>query len=91
MGGLRGEFKTPVRWLRPYAQLSLGYMRSNAAETNPANYQNFIQVEGFAGADIPLASWMDFRAIELGAGAAFGPSTHSIQSIGMGVVFHTAR
>jgi hypothetical protein len=66
-------------------------MRSNAAETNPANYQNFIQVEGFAGADIPLASWMDFRAIELGAGAAFGPSTHSIQSIGMGVVFHTAR
>ncbi len=91
LGGLRGEFKTPFRWLHPYGQVSLGYMRSNAAETNPSNYQNFTQVEGFAGADISLASWMDLRAIELGAGAAFGPSTHSIQSIGVGVVFHTAR
>jgi hypothetical protein len=91
LGGLRGEFKTPFRWLHPYAQLSAGYMRSNAAETNPGSYQNFTQVEGFAGVDVPLAPWMDVRAIELGAGAAFGPSTHSIQSIGIGVVFHTAR
>lgn len=91
LGGLRGEFKTPFRWLRPYAQISAGYMRSNAAEVNPRNYDNFTQVEGFGGVDIPLVPWMDIRAIELGAGAAFGPSTHSIQSIGAGVVFHSPR
>jgi hypothetical protein len=91
LGGLRGEFKTPVRWLRPYAQVSLGYMRSNAAKVNPRNYDNFTQVEGFGGVDIPLLSVLDIRAIEFGVGGAFGPSTHSIQSIGVGVVFHTPR
>jgi hypothetical protein len=48
-------------------------------------------VEGFAGADITILPVLDLRAIELGAGEAFGPSSHSIQSIGIGVVFHTPR
>lgn len=34
---------------------------------------------------------VNLRAIELGASEAFGPPSHSIQSIGIGVVFHTAR
>jgi hypothetical protein len=60
-------------------------------DNNPQLYQNFTQVEGFAGADITLLPILDLRAIELGAGEAFGPSNHSIQSIGIGVVFHSPR
>jgi hypothetical protein len=91
LGGLRGEFKTPFRWLHPYAQLSGGLMHSNAASTVFTTYQNYTQLEGFAGADVTLMPFLDLRAIELGAGEAFGPSSHSIQSIGIGIVFHTPR
>lgn len=91
LGGVRGEFDTPLRWLRPYAQVSAGYGRTNAASTLVTQYANYTQVQGFVGADIPLLPNLDFRAIELGAGEAFGPSSHSIQSIGIGVAFHTAR
>ena len=99
LGGLRGEFKTPFHWLHPYGQVSAGLGRTNAdfpASTefpngSSRNYQNFTQVQGFAGADITLLPILDLRAIELGAGEMFGPSSHSIQSIGIGVVFHTPR
>ena len=91
LGGLRGEFKLPINWLHPYGVVSVGYMHSNAATTIPTDYQNFTQVEGFAGVDATLLPWMDLRAIEFGVGGAFGPSTHSIQSIGIGVVFHSPR
>ena len=91
LGGVRGEIATPLHWLRPYAQVSAGYAHSNAASTVVTQYANYTQVQGFVGADIPLLPMLDFRAIELGAGEVFGPSSHSIQSIGVGVVFHTAR
>lgn len=91
LGGVRGEFHTPFRWLYPYAQVSAGYGRTNAASTLVTQYSNYTQVQGFVGADVPLLPMLDLRAIELGAGEVFGPSSHSIQSIGIGVVFHTAR
>jgi hypothetical protein len=91
LGGLRGEFKTPFSWLHPYAQISAGLMHSNAASTAFSTYQNYTQLQGFAGADVTLLPILDLRAIEVGAGEAFGPSSHSIQSIGIGVVFHTPR
>lgn len=93
LGGLRAELRMPLSWLHPYAQVSAGLGRSNAAfvDGNPDIYQNFTQVQGFVGADITLLPVLDLRAIELGAGEMFGPSNHSIQSIGIGVVFHTAR
>jgi hypothetical protein len=91
LGGLRGELKLPLHWLHPYALVSGGYAHSNAAGTLPTEYQNYGLAEGFVGADITLLPFMDLRAIELGAGEAFGPSSHSIQSIGIGVVFHTPR
>jgi hypothetical protein len=91
LGGVRAEAKTPLHWLHPYVQVSAGLGRSNAASLNPTEYQNYTQVEGFVGADIKLLPMVDLRAIELGAGEIFGPSSHSIQSIGIGVVIHTAR
>jgi hypothetical protein len=93
LGGLRGEFKTPFRILHPYGEVAVGYMRSNAAGTNFNDYaySGYTQVEGFAGLDVTLLPVMDIRAIELGFGGAFGSDTHSIQSIGIGVTFHTPR
>jgi hypothetical protein len=91
LGGVRAEVRTPLSWLHPYGQISAGLGRSNAASLNPTEYQNYTQVQGFVGADIKLLPILDLRAIELGAGEIFGSSSHSIQSIGIGVVFHTAR
>jgi hypothetical protein len=48
-------------------------------------------VQGFAGLDLALFSNVDFRAIEFGAGELFGPSSHGVQTIGLGIVFHTTR
>lgn len=93
LGGVRAGVHTPLKWLHPYAQMSAGLGRSNAdlVATDPRAYQNYTQVEGFVGADISILPVLDLRAIELGAGEMFGPASHSIQSIGIGVVFHTPR
>jgi hypothetical protein len=88
LGGARATFRTPFKVLRPYLQVSAGFARTNAASTV---YQNFTQVQGFAGLDLALFSNVDFRAIEFGAGELFGPSSHGVQTIGLGIVFHTTR
>ena len=136
LGGVRGTFRTPVRWLRPYAEIAGGFARNNAnglytntittnntlnppltqstLSFNPASYTEYGLVKGFVGLDIPLLPWLSFRAVELGAGTAIGtattfqtttvtisgtstttstvvntrsPGSHSIQSIGSGIVF----
>jgi hypothetical protein len=91
LGGARATFKTPFKVLRPYVQVSAGLGRTNSTVPPPNFYQNFTQVQGFAGLDIALFDNVDFRAIELGAGELFGPSSHTIQSIGLGLVFHMTR
>jgi hypothetical protein len=91
LGGVRAAFNTPLHWLHPYAEIAGGYAKSNAASTNPTLYENYGQIKGYVGADIKLLPRLDLRAIELGAGEMFGPDSHSIQSIGIGVVFHTQR
>ena len=48
----------------PVTQSSLSF--------NPALYNNYGLIKGFVGLDIPLLPWLSFRAIELGAGGAFG-------------------
>jgi hypothetical protein len=32
LGGVRGQVRTPLRWLKPYGQMSFGWTSSNAAE-----------------------------------------------------------
>jgi hypothetical protein len=96
LGGARGTFKTPYKVLRPYVQISAGLGRTDAT-TPPVQpklnlvYQSFTQVQGFAGLDLALFQNVDLRVIELGAGEMFGPSSHSVQSIGFGIVFHGMR
>jgi hypothetical protein len=60
----------------------------------PRYEDNFLQYEGFAGADIRLFPILDLRVIELGIGnmnrigSGNGSSSVGVRSIGAGVVFH---
>ena len=102
LGGVRGSIHTPISWLRPYAQVSAGYAHSDATEpivagtvaapNPPRAYDNFLQYEGFVGADIHVLPIVDLRAIELGIGnmsrigSGSGTSSVGVRSIGVGVV-----
>ena len=107
LAGLRGSVKTPISWLKPYAQASVGYAHSdvteptnattNGAVGSPRYYDKFLQYEGFLGVDIKVASFIDFRAAEIGVGhlnrigsgsALDGTTSPSVISLSTGVVFH---
>jgi len=81
LGGVRASFKTPISFLRPYAQISAGWASSNATErcvvtatfsggicSAEAPFDNFLKYEVFAGADIRVFPILDLRPIELGIG-----------------------
>ncbi|MDE1160970.1 MAG: hypothetical protein PW792_03370 [Acidobacteriaceae bacterium] len=82
LAGVKASFHTPIHALKPYAQVSAGWARSNLTEpfgtttvsptsdspVPPAKYDNFFQVEGFVGADIKIFPVLDLRIIELGIG-----------------------
>jgi hypothetical protein len=104
LGGVRGSIHTPISWLKPYAQVSAGYAHSDVTEpivagtvatpNPPRAYDNFVQFEGFVGADIHVLPMLDLRAIELGignmnrVGSGTGTSSVGVRSIGIGVVLH---
>jgi hypothetical protein len=75
--GARGSFHTPISWLSPYAQISVGYGRSNAtlpfgtSQTPPLQPRvedSYIMYEGFAGLAIHIFPMLDLRPIEVGIG-----------------------
>jgi hypothetical protein len=82
LAGIRASFHTPIKALKPYAQISAGWARSNVTEyplsTIPSGtfpdyqvarqFDPFLVIEGFAGVDVKLLSVVDFRPIELGIG-----------------------
>jgi hypothetical protein len=103
LGGLKATFHTPVRFLFPYVQGSVGYAKSNygiltnaqvgSSTTYPGiPTQNNLQYGGFGGLDIKVIPAMDFRIVEVGYGAlqASGNFSHTypILSISSGFVFH---
>ena len=99
LGGVRGAFHTRYRILEPYVQLSgglgrsdYGLLRSNPSAGNGGyQLQNSIEYHVFAGVDIHLAGFLDYRVIELGYGglAASGNNSHNypLRSVGTGLVF----
>ncbi len=87
MGGVHASTGTPIRWLHPFGEVMAGYSKFGPVYA----YDTYTKFQAIIGADISVAPFMDIRAIELGAGALFGPSTHGTQSIGAGLVFHTPR
>ena len=78
--GVRGSIHTPISWVKPYAQVSAGYARSNVTEPSnqavspatsavpPRYYDDFVQYEGFVGVDVRVLPIIDLRAVELGIG-----------------------
>jgi hypothetical protein len=79
--GVRGSFHTKYSWLSPYAQVSVGYARSNATESpfgvpntlpdqtiQPRYEDNFLIYQGFVGVDIHVFPLIDLRPVELGIG-----------------------
>jgi hypothetical protein len=94
LGGIRGSFHTPIKLIKPYIQLSAGLGRSDYGlfTGSAIVVHNNLQYEGFAGVDLKILPYMDFRVVELGYGAltSFGTNSHTypIGTISTGVVFH---
>ncbi|WP_348267679.1 hypothetical protein P8936_00190 [Edaphobacter paludis] len=94
--GVRAVFNAPLlhHALRPYIQGSVGLGSTNYGllyDNGVTLHSNF-EYMGFAGVDIPLLPYMDFRLVEIGAGGLnpFGTNSHNypLQSVSSGVVFH---
>jgi len=103
LGGLKATFHTPVRFLFPYVQGSVGYAKSNygiltnAAVGSTTTFpgiptQNSLQYGGFGGLDIKIAPAVDFRMVEVGYGALMASGNYShtypVLSVSSGFVFH---
>jgi hypothetical protein len=98
LAGVRGSVATPISWIKPYAQVSVGYAKSNVTQgLNLSLQDQYLQYEGFVGADVRITSFLDWRAVELGIGnmnrigngtANDGNSSVGVRSLGAGVVFH---
>jgi hypothetical protein len=96
MGGLRVAFNPPLIRIKPYIQGSGGYVATRSQNiANGATFSNeYAAWEIFGGIDIPLATFVDVRAIEVGGGT--GISIHAIANapnislftINAGLVFH---
>jgi hypothetical protein len=103
LGGIRASFHTPIRYLHPYLQGSAGIGRSNYGILYPTGgpegqgngLANNFEYHVYAGTDLQLFPYADWRVFEAGYGAltATGNSGHTypILSISTGVVFHFGR
>ncbi len=88
LGGVRGSFHTPVKFLEPYLVASAGLGRSDYGLLTQTLNNNF-EYHLFGGADLHLTSFLDFRAVELGYGGLEGGSHHyPIRSVATGIVLH---
>jgi hypothetical protein len=106
LAGVRAVFHTPILALRPYIQGSAGIARTNygllyneqgitstgGITGNSIILHNNFQVQGFAGVDLRVLPFMDFRVVELGYGVInpYGATAHNypVGTISSGLVFH---
>jgi len=93
LGGVRATIRTPFPFIKPYAQVSAGWARSDAAEQTHS-YDNFVMYEGFIGADIRVLPMLDLRLPELGIGnmnrigSGGGVSSIGVKTVAVGIVLH---
>ena len=91
LGGVRATFHPRITVLAPYVQGSAGLGRSNFG-LGTTQLHNGFEYHGYAGLDIHIGSFLDFRAAELGYGAiTSGSHTYPIASVSTGVVFHLSK
>ncbi len=72
LAGIKLGVKIPFVALKPYVQASGGYIATSAKTSTSSGSQKGVGYEILAGADIPIAPFFDFRALEIGAGKAYG-------------------
>ncbi len=102
LGGVRASFHVPLVPLKPYVQGSVGFARTNfgtdynsslatsgVSNTTGILLSNHVEYDAFAGADLSILPFIDFRVVELGYGAVQGHShTYPVESLSTGIVFH---
>jgi len=100
MAGIKVGFHPPLIRLKPYLQASGGYLATrtvNVSTGAPANstFNNqYAAWEILGGIDVPIAPFLDFRAIELGGGtgvSVFGsPNAPNVSlfTVNSGLVVH---
>jgi len=102
LAGPRVGLKLPVIKLKPYVQVSGGYLRTRTTLVNsglPAGTQLTAQYgawEVLGGVDIPLLPVLDLRLVEVGGGKAYefsaagvnGTYTVSLFTVNSGLVLH---
>ncbi len=102
LGGVRASFHVPLIPVKPYVQGSVGLGRTNfgtdysstlatsgVSNTTGIQLTNHLEYDVFAGADLAILPFVDFRVVELGYGAVQGHShTYPIESLSTGIVFH---
>jgi len=100
--GVRAAFHTPFIAVKPYVQGSVGIARTNfgtdynntlvtttLTKTTGIQISSHLEYDAFAGVDIAILPFVDFRMVELGYGAVQGNShTYPVKSLSSGIVFH---
>jgi hypothetical protein len=99
MGGLRLALTPPLIRIKPYVQVSGGYVATRtlnvSAGSGGSTFGNqYAAWEILGGIDIPLARFLDLRAVEIGGGTGtsiFGSSNASnisMFTVNSGLVLH---
>jgi hypothetical protein len=99
MAGLKVAFTPPLIHIKPYVQASGGYVATRTVNvstgSNGTTFNNqYAAWEILGGVDIPLAPFLDLRAVEVGGGqgvSVLGSSNSpnvSLFTINSGLVLH---
>lgn len=99
MGGLKLAFAPPLIHIKPYVQASGGYVATRTANVSAGSSggtfgNQYAAWEILGGVDIPLAPFLDLRAIEVGGGTGISiPGSSSSQNVSLftvnsGLVLH---
>jgi hypothetical protein len=97
MGGLKLAFTPPLIHIKPYVQASGGYVATrtfNVAAGTGTFGNQYAAWEILGGVDVPLAPFLDLRAVEVGGGtgvSVFGSSSTPnipLFTVNSGLVLH---
>ena len=88
LGGVRGTFHA-YKALDGYVQASAGLGRSNFGLLDPGSLQKGVEYHAFAGMQLHVLPYADFRVFEVGyGGIEAGSHNYPLKSVSTGVVFH---
>ena len=87
LAGLKLKFPSPAYRLKPYTQLSFGWLeqrhRTGTGSSTYYDAESYFATELFAGVDYPVTRHLDIRLVEVGGGL-----THVLVTNGTNTQFH---